>query len=547
MDVNWRYLHHLVVLTACVFLGAMVAVHFGQDANWDFFNYHYYNGYAILTGAWRQNIAPAQLQSYLNPTLDIATYFMYTHLPPIVVGALLGGFQGLAYWLVYEIAWVVFARYAVATRAMLAVGCAALAFYTPSNFAELGSSMGDVTVSVPVLAGILLLLYSIRARTHALLLVAAAGLLLGLAVGAKLTVVAFVIPVYLMVGITVTSSWLKRAVILSGSLALGAVAVMGYWMIDLYRTVGNPLFPYYNNLFKSPYALPVSASDARFFPHTLHQWVLLPFYFTETTTLQVQELPFQDLAFAIAYVLLVIAIGVGLAMLVVRLLASARAGLPGWAHDPQMWISQQWRLAARKLSSEDLNALRITATVILGWVLWERVFSIYRYTVTLDFLVPIVIGVLVGWIVRSRTLQLGVTLLLFAVAAAAMIPTDWGRTPWASAPFSVAVPTLPDPQHSVIVIVSNNPMSYLIPEFPGQVRFVSFDTNLASVITPRYTDKELAVIASTTGPVYFVTDAASYTSAATDFHAITGLTVNQKSCAPIKGAMTPTLFCQTSG
>jgi hypothetical protein len=546
LDVNWRYLQHIIVLAACVFLGAMVAVHLGQDANWDFFNYHYYDGYAILTGAWRQNIAPAQVQSYLNPTLDIATYFLYTHLPPITVGTIVGGFQGLAYWLVYEIAWVVFARYAVAMRAMLAVGCAALAFYTPSNLAELGGSMGDVTVSVPILAGILLLLYSIRARRHALLLVGVAGLLLGLAVGAKLTVMCYVIPVYLMLGITVTSSWLKRALILSGSLAVGAVAVMGYWMIDLYRTFGNPLFPYYNNVFKSPYALPVSAQDARFFPHTLHQWVLLPFYFTENTTLRVQEFPFQDLAFAIAYVLLLIAVGVGVAMLVVGLLASARAGLPGWAHDPQRWIRQQWRLAAQKLSSEDWNALRITVIVILGWALWERVFSIYRYAVTLDFLVHIVICALVGWIVRSRTLQLGVTLLLFAVAAAAMVPTDWGHTPWASAPFSVAVPTLPDPQHSVVVIVSNNPMSYLVPEFPSQVRFVSFDTNLSQFITPRYIDKELAVIASTTGPVYFVTDAASYTPAASDFHTITGLTVNQKSCSPIKGAMTPTLFCQTS-
>ena len=90
MDVNWRYLHHLIVLTACVFLGAMVAVHLGQDVNWDFFNYHYYDGYAILTGAWRQNIAPAQMQSYLNPTLDIATYFLYTHLPAVTLAEING-------------------------------------------------------------------------------------------------------------------------------------------------------------------------------------------------------------------------------------------------------------------------------------------------------------------------------------------------------------------------------------------------------------------------------------------------------------------------
>lgn len=178
-----------------------------------------------------------------------------------------------------------------------------------------------------------------------------------------------------------------------------------------------------------------------------------------------------------------------------------------------------------------------TTTVGISW----------RHSNVLDLLVPIVICVLVGWIVRPPTLQLGVTLLLFTVAAAAMIPTDFGRTTWANTPFSVAVPTLPDPQHSVVVIVSNNPMSYLVPEFPGQVRFVSFDTNIASVETPLFIDKELSVITRSTGPIYFVTDAADYAHESAYFHTVTGLTVNQISCTSIKGAMTPTLFCQTSG
>jgi hypothetical protein len=67
--------HRLTSRTSLAVLGAGVialgaaAVALGQDTNWDLRNYHLYNGYAALTGRLDRDIAPAQIQTYLNPTL----------------------------------------------------------------------------------------------------------------------------------------------------------------------------------------------------------------------------------------------------------------------------------------------------------------------------------------------------------------------------------------------------------------------------------------------------------------------------------------------
>ena len=48
----------------------------GQDANWDLRNYHFYNAWAFLHGRLGWDLAPAQMQTFLNPLLDLPFYWM---------------------------------------------------------------------------------------------------------------------------------------------------------------------------------------------------------------------------------------------------------------------------------------------------------------------------------------------------------------------------------------------------------------------------------------------------------------------------------------
>ncbi len=64
-------------LVACVAVSSAVSIALGQDANWDLQNYHFYGPWALLEGrAFGCDIAAAQLQTYLNPLLDLPFYAM---------------------------------------------------------------------------------------------------------------------------------------------------------------------------------------------------------------------------------------------------------------------------------------------------------------------------------------------------------------------------------------------------------------------------------------------------------------------------------------
>src|SRR5262245_35908281 len=92
----------LAVLVLCG-TSSLLATVVGKDVNWDLFNYHFYNGYAFLTDRAHKDIAPAQLQTFLNPLLDVPLYLAISHLSPIVVGLVYGfvqGFNAVAVWLI---------------------------------------------------------------------------------------------------------------------------------------------------------------------------------------------------------------------------------------------------------------------------------------------------------------------------------------------------------------------------------------------------------------------------------------------------------------
>src|SRR5262249_35422044 len=151
----------LVLFTMCS-ANAIFAVLLGKEMNWDLLNYHFYNGYALLHGRHDLDLAPAQVQTFLNPLVDVPLYLAIAGLPPIAVGAIYGfvqGLNGVAVWLIgRELLPIEDDR----LREWIAFGLAVLGALGSINLSEAGGSMADTLVSIPVLFSVALLLTTQR-------------------------------------------------------------------------------------------------------------------------------------------------------------------------------------------------------------------------------------------------------------------------------------------------------------------------------------------------------------------------------------------------
>src|SRR5579862_7989964 len=85
-------------------LFGLYSIYLGADANWDLRNYHFYVPYAFLGERVGLDLAPAGLQSYMTPTLDLVFYGLTTSLPGMVAGFLMGALHGLCFPLLLALA-----------------------------------------------------------------------------------------------------------------------------------------------------------------------------------------------------------------------------------------------------------------------------------------------------------------------------------------------------------------------------------------------------------------------------------------------------------
>ena len=84
-------------LLACVAAAGLASVATRIDVNWDLKNYHFYNAYAFVNGRLGWDIAPAQLQTYHNPLLDLPFYYLVQEIPsPRVIAFLMASTTGVA-------------------------------------------------------------------------------------------------------------------------------------------------------------------------------------------------------------------------------------------------------------------------------------------------------------------------------------------------------------------------------------------------------------------------------------------------------------------
>jgi len=440
---------------------AYFAVKLGQDINWDLLNYHFYSGFAFLHKPLNYDLAPAQMQSFFNPLLHVFTYLMLNHLPSKLAAAILGAIQGLNFYLVFQISQALFRRWQKPYRHLLSLGNALAGFYGTVTIMELGATFGDNLTSLLTLAGLLLILRYLLSdgRRGSLIPLCVAGLMIGIAFGLKLTVFIYAAAIAASLPLAFPAPLRKRVrpvATFYGGLALGFVAAYGIWGLNLYREFRNPVFPYLNAIFRSPFYDLHNTMDARFLPRTWLQALFYPFFFARTNSLAC-EIEFRDIRLALCYVAVILLAGVGM----FRLIKKRRADSGG-----------------NGMQRHNHCLLFLTAFFAISYVAWQHLFSIYRYLIVLELLAPAFIALALAALIRRRLLVLAISLSLDLIICANVIPTDFGRQKFNDGFLKVEVPSIRELDKSVVLMVGNEPTSYIVPSFPASTRFVRISSNL---------------------------------------------------------------------
>ncbi|MEA9608440.1 hypothetical protein QY702_18890 [Xanthomonas campestris pv. plantaginis] len=443
--------HSAAAVLAIVLLGALVSLGLGQDANWDLRNYHLYIGDAWLHGRLTTDLAPAQMQSYFSPLLDAMHAALMLHLPAPLVGVLLGALHALMFVPVAAVAWRVLSahpRRAQWTPLLAAAGLSSAVFLS-----ELGGTMGDTATALPVLGALALVLQA-QARGRqgktALHLWACAGALLGLAVAFKLTNALYalaLVPALMCDGARLRARLLALGIVI---VVAGGVFVLvaGPWYWQVWQHLGNPLFPQFNGLFKSPLAAPVSIADTRWLPRNLGEHLLWPLLFTLKPQ-RIGDLGLVQALWAVLYALV--------------LIVAARAVL-------------RRRVAGVGL---DRSATVVLVFVATAYVLWQAIFSIHRYLVVLELLAPVVLWICCRHAFAQRADHKAAWLIGLCALVAMAGWKDWGHEPWARAAFEVTQPLIIDPARATVLLVGDEPQSWRVTLLPQQARYIGVATNIS--------------------------------------------------------------------
>ena len=445
-----RWAHGGVLLLGALGFG-LLALSLGQDSNWDLRNYHWYNPYAFLAGRHQFDIAVAQGPTYYNPLPDLPAFLLAQQLSARATAFAIGALQAFNLFLLYLVGCRTLAVQAAWPRAALALGTALLGTTGSIFVSEVGTTLQDTLLSLPLLLGLLLILHRdavLRADPGWIATALLAGFLAGLSMGLKTTSAVWALGLclaFLAVPGLGALARLHRAFLFGIGALAGAAVSGGWWFFHVWKLFGNPVFPYFNNLFRSPLVLPDSYKDEKFLPNGFWDGLTYPLA-SVLDPLRVSEVPFLDLR--IPLLLLV-------SLVSLILIAGRRWGPAGRA---PLWSAPQ--------------AAFVAAFALIGYVIWLLLFAVYRYAVVLEMLAPLaLLGFFAGWPIARRA-AIGLSVVALAALALISSPADWGRVPFGERFVEVNWPSLmreADPERTLLLMTGIEPMGYVVPSLPPQI------------------------------------------------------------------------------
>jgi hypothetical protein len=443
----------LVVILGSLLAGALYTWFSGEDINWDWRNYHEYGAFALLNGRFEVDVAPGGFPTFLNPLAYLPAYLLRHYAGAPYWGMLLGAVHGLNLALIYWLSRTVLGS---AASIWAVLSSLVIAAFGPMTLSEVGTSFADILTALPIIAGVALIISASeqqenRQESHQEIRIVIAGLLIGAAVGLKLTNSTFLIGAG--ASLLFAARPLAAMVSFAAGSVVGAVVTGGAWAWTLWQQFGNPVFPFYNTVFRSPEAPLASIADVRFMPHGLWDAAAYPFYWLIGDH-RSSEWAFRDPRFAVIIVLFA---------------AVAIASL------------------FRKVGLFRTRDKQFLLFFAVTYGLWLLTFSIHRYAVALELMTAPLIVLLLSRLVeafdrdQARLRSSSVAAISMVVVAMAIAiwsqPADWSRRPW-SDPYrpQLAGPLLTPATYLML----QKPIGYVVPLLPATSRLYQ----LSDIVVP---------------------------------------------------------------
>jgi hypothetical protein len=306
----------------------------------------------------------------------------------------------------------------------------------------------------------------LAAQTPYLLL---AGAIAGFACAAKLTSAFYALALALALvaeNCVHERHWryrLQPAMVYSATVAVAMLAFGAYWYWFNWTRFDNPLFPLFNDIFHSELAAPEHQRDERFLPTTWVDWLFRPVLLGFNHTLA-SELPYRQYTFALVYLV-------------------ALAALAWW-----LWRRQR----AIALATAPRGSVMLFVFALVSYLLWLKLFGIYRYLITLELLLPLLLALLLGSLLgRQRGFISAVVLLALLSVNNVKKAPDWGHAPWSDNYVAVELPA--GISNVGTILLMGQPIGWLVPAFNQPIPFLQIDPNF-SVHSSSYGQKLLNAI-----------------------------------------------------
>lgn len=433
----------------------LYSIKLGQDTNWDLLNYHLYNPYAYLHDRLSYDLAPAGLQTYFNPFLDLAYLFMISKWPPNMVGFLIGLFQGLNFVLIYGISRHVLKEHKSNNVYALLLTLAAM--FSVGFLSEVGTTLNDSLTSVfPLLSLWMIIAYFSKlkdGRSPTLVLIVFSGVIAGIGCGLKLVTAIYSLALCLSL-LSFPVPWLRKlklSIFFGLSVLLGLLVSNGYWLFNIWHLFGNPLFPQYNDVFHGVLAKFEPIRDIRFLPKTIFDKIFYPFLFT-VNPLRVAELRYEQVSWLFAYI-------AALSLLAQKVAKFFKRGSDQCPLTPETSF--------------------LLTFFCISYFLWLNIFGIYRYLIPIELLIPLLLFVATNHFFKTKLAQWAAIFFVGAITLVNLrgVP-DFGHSAWSENIYHVEPNVLSMAPEPAAVYLAGQPLAWLVPALDIKAPVIQLAPNI---------------------------------------------------------------------
>lgn len=417
-----------------------------RDASYDVVHYHLHNGWAALNDRSGQDLAPAEMHSFLNPIWQMFIWLLIDNLPGRLIAFLLGILQALTLPALYALTRRLLAKAEIKPALVTVLAIAFAGFTAESQFVLMATVRNDAVFAGIFIAALVLLFPDDR-KIPGLFAFALASFLVGALIGFKITNAIYGV-FFAISALIIIPSWTGRLKI-GGVCALaglaGIVIFGGVWAWQLYSTYGNPIFPNMNGYFDAPLGPETPFRDTRYLPDGLLDAIIRPFVFLFDGSL-VNDYDFFDPRLQIGYLSSLAIIGLGV---------------------------------SKSATSHPIYrpALALAVATLVTVIVWSLVFSIARYIAALWMLGPLMLTMLLVLLRRewlTQKLTPAITLALAALLFLSTNPTQLRRvawTSWSQPYFEVQLDNPAKYQSAIIAFSGDYPGAFLAPSLPTSAQF----------------------------------------------------------------------------